>query len=72
MRGQVPSPDNKAYRERNMKLVIIDDNGEVHTVIEKLEEYNLDKSIARANVIGEIQDSLVAITSPKVDRESNA
>lgn len=56
-----------------MKLAIIDDKGEVHTVIEKLEKYNLDKPIARASVIGEIQDSLVAINSPsiKVNRDGS-
>lgn len=38
-----------------MKLALITDDGEVIEVVDGIEEYNLDKTIARASVVNEIQ-----------------
>ena len=39
-----------------MKIQIIADDGQLLGTIEGIDEYNLDKPMARASVIGDIQD----------------
>ncbi len=41
-----------------MKLALITEEGVVITLIEEIEEYNLDKGVAKAEVIQAIQDEL--------------
>lgn len=41
-----------------MELALIDSAGEVHTITEGIEEYDLDKPMARSSVIEDIQDAI--------------
>ncbi len=43
-----------------MKLALINDDGKVVGSIARIEEYNLEKPLARASVIESIQEMLVA------------
>lgn len=41
-----------------MKLVIVDNHGEVHDVIDHIDGYNLDKQLARTDVMNKINAAL--------------
>ena len=41
-----------------MKITISDDEGLIIDVIEDIEQYNLDKSIARSSLIDQIKESI--------------
>lgn len=41
-----------------MELALIDSAGEVHTITEDIEEYNLDKPMASATVINDIKRTI--------------
>ena len=43
-----------------MKLAIITDDGEVYTATDDIDQYNMDKSIARSSVCDDIKDALQA------------
>jgi hypothetical protein len=46
-----------------MRLLIADDDGVVTTVIDNIEKFNLDKPMARAEIVNSIQDTLDSISS---------
>lgn len=52
-----------------MTLAIITNDGEVVTVIENLEGYDLSKPIARTHVTDEIESALTKITAQSINEE---
>jgi hypothetical protein len=44
-----------------MQLVIIDDKKEVHLVTEGIEEYNLEKQLARAEIADNVHAALMRL-----------
>lgn len=41
-----------------MRLVLVNNNGEVYEITDEIEAYDLDKPMARANICNEIQEAL--------------
>lgn len=41
-----------------MKILIVNDNGEVVEAIEDIEEYDLNKPLSRADLVNEIQQAI--------------